>query len=176
MHLQYPNFTAYCTSFTHPLQSFSTINNSSVKCWVRDSTPMKTVWKWKTNKQNENSICTLRAAISQSILPLLPRSFVTERQRDKLQLCSCLVLHKSHWGKFMDDRCSSKWGFFPPLPSSPLSRKGLHGHRQRPGVNLPLCCHGNGRAEKKGRKPGGGSYDPTEWGKRGAELSLSFHV
>lgn len=51
---------------------------------------------------------------------------------------------------------------FPPLPSSPHSRKGLHGHRRRPGVNLPLCCHGNGRAEKKGGSQAVGSYDPTE--------------
>lgn len=71
---------------------------------------------------------------------------------------------------------------FPPLPSSPHSRKGLHGHRQRPGVNLPLCCHGNGRAEKKGGSQGVGSYDPTEGEERGEEsvcsciLSLSAAV
>lgn len=52
------------------------------------------------------------------------------------------------------------WGLFPLHPSSPHSRNGLHGHRRRPKVNLPLCCHGNGRAEKKGRKPGSGELQP----------------
>ncbi len=69
----------------------------------------------KKTKQNENGICTLRAAVSQPILLLLllPHSFVSERLREKLQLCSCSVLHKSHWGKFMVDRCLRKWGLFP---------------------------------------------------------------
>lgn len=55
----------------------------------------------------------LSAAVSQPILLLLPHSFVTDTQREKLQLCSCSVLHKSHREKFMVDRCSSKLGFFP---------------------------------------------------------------
>lgn len=48
----------------------------------------------------------------------------------------------------------------PPLPSSPHSRKGLPGHQQRPGLNLPLSSHGNRRDERRKktrRKPIWGS-------------------
>lgn len=107
----------------------------------------------------KNDICMLRTAVSQPILLLLPCSFVTERLREKL--CSCLVLHKSHRESLWSTD-AQEMRVFPPLPSSPHSRKGLHGHRQRPGVNLPLCCHGNGRAEKKGGSRAVGSYDPME--------------
>lgn len=69
----------------------------------------------KRKRQNKMKIASARwgQSVSQPILLLLPPSFVSDRLREKLQLCSCLVLHKSHRGKFMDDRCWRKWGLFP---------------------------------------------------------------
>lgn len=57
----------------------------------------------------------------------------------------------------MVDRCSSKLGDFfyfffsplTPLPSSAHSRKGLHGHRRRPGVNLSRVATETGELRKK---------------------------
>lgn len=59
-----------------------------------------------------------------------------------------------------------------PLLSSPPSSKGLRGQQQRPGVNLPLGCHGNKRVEKKGGSPAMGSYNPAEWGRQDRSLLL----
>ena len=66
----------------------------------------------------KNGICTLRAAVSQPILLLLPRSFVTERLREKL--CSCLVLHKSHRESLWSTDARENEGFSPSCIDSSL--------------------------------------------------------
>lgn len=117
---------------------------------------MWTACTLKINKQNENSICTLRAAVSQPNLLLLPLSFVTERLRDKLRLCSCLVLHKSHRGKFMVDRCSRKRGLFPLCHRVLARGRGFMVTDSDPELTSPCVATETDELRKKGRKPGGG--------------------
>ena len=112
--MHHPN----CTPLIHPVQSVSTIKHlkHSVKAERKIFLQCKQhgYGTWGTNKQNKNSICTLRAAISQSVLLLPPRSFVTERRRDRLQLRSCFVLHKSHRESLWSTDAWVNQGFSPP--------------------------------------------------------------
>lgn len=128
------------------------------------------------HKLDSNKIKTASAQWEQRSAspPLSPR----DGQRSyssALVRCSIKVTEESLWST--DARV--KWGFFPPLPSSPYSRKGLRGHQRRPGVNLLLSRHGNGRVKEKEGSEGNEKLQLDGWREErssGADSGFFFYM
>lgn len=114
----------------------------------------------------------LIVSVSQFILLLLPQPFVTHPQTEGLQLSSCSGLHKSHQGKFMVDRCSSKWA--PSIVSS-LREGGFTVTDSDPDLTSPCVATETEEPRKREEAEHLGSYVLTQWGKERTRVYL-LHI